>query len=243
MVSRSASTERLFIFNYCIQFIPITNDGNFIAPYQIPLNLHSCYSPAPLDHTLIHISPELLQRFKSGDEQAFSVIYDRFYYSIFQYSRQWLKDSRDAEDVTADTFVQLFRHRQKFVSFSNIEAFLKVTVRNACFNNLRYHRVRTNKQDELIYQLSQEGQPDFGWVETEEAFLNLIFAEVEKLPEKMKQIFLLSFKDGLKPAQIAEKLGIEVRTVSNQKTNAIRILKSAVSKHSHLVVFLWLLDK
>lgn len=184
-----------------------------------------------------------MHRFKSGEEQAFTAVYDQFYYNIFQYARQWLKDSRDAEDVTADTFVKLFHHREKFVSFSNIEAFLKVTVRNACFNNLRYNRIRTTKRDELIYQLSQEEQPDLGWVEAEEAFLNLVFAEVHKLPEKMREIFLLSYRDGLKPAEIAKKLGIEVRTVSNQKSNAIRFLKSIISQHPQLVVLLWLLDR
>lgn len=200
----------------------------------------------PLPHlhqTPDHTDPALLQRFQTGDEQAFSTIYDRFYYSIFLYARQWLKDSQDAEDVTADTFVKLFHHRQKFVSIANIEAFLKVTVRNACFNNLRYHKIRNVKRDELIYQLSQQEEPDFGWVEAEETFLNLVFTEIDKLPEKMKEIFILSFRDGLKPAEIAQTLGITVRTVSNQKSNAIRLIKSAISEHPELVVFLCLLHR
>jgi len=196
-----------------------------------------------LHQTPDHTDPDLLHRFKTGDEQAFSIIYDRYYYTLFIYARQWLKDSRDAEDVTADSFIKLFHHRQKFVSFSNIEAFLKVTIRNACFNNLRYHKIRNTKRDELIYQLSQEEQPDFGWVSAEETFLNLVFAEIDKLPEKMREIFILSFRDGLKPAEIAEKLGIRVRTVSNQKSNAIRILKSAITQHPELMVFLYLLQR
>lgn len=196
-----------------------------------------------MTNTPVHIAPPIIDRFKTGDEQAFTIVYDRFYYSIYQYARQWLKSSSDAEDVTAETFIKLFHHRERFVSHANIEAFLKVTVRNACFNNLRYHRVRASKREELIYQLSQEEQADFRWVQAEEAFLDLVFAEVDRLPEKMRNIFLLSYRDGLKPAEIAEKLGLEVRTVSNQKTNAIRILKSIISQHPKLVIFLWLFDR
>lgn len=190
----------------------------------------------------LYSEQELIHRFRTGDEAAFTKIYDSLYYSIYQYARRWLNDPVDAEDVTAETFIKLLQHRAKLENLSNIEGFLKVTVRNACFNALKYRKVRLDKQDELVYQLSAEQEPDFGWVEAEEEFLTIVYKEVEKLPVKMKEIFLLSFRDGLKPPEIAAVLGLKVGTVNNQKTNAVRILRDALQQHPHLLIFLYLLN-
>ena len=65
--------------------------------------------------------------------------------------------------------------------------------------------------------------------------MQLIYAAVEKLPEKMKVIFLLSFEEGLKPAEIADRLGVAARTVTNQKFNAIQILRRSLEKPSVLL--------
>ncbi len=51
---------------------------------------------------------------------------------------------------------------------------------------------------------------------------------MDKLPEKMKEVFNLSYKEGLKPARIAELIQINVQTVKNQRVNAIKLLKNAL---------------
>lgn len=187
-----------------------------------------------------HLS--LIDRFKAGDHDAFTRIYDDTYFTIYQYAKRWLVDGQDAQDVTADTFIKLLHRRAQFVNMDNITAFLKVTVRNACLDFLKHKKVQSDKERQLIYELSQEHEPDFSWVEVQEAYLSLIYIEVEKLPAKMKEIFLLSYRDGLKPAQIAERLNITVRTVSNQKTNAIRLLREALQQHPLLLAFLLSLE-
>ncbi|HEU4551292.1 MAG TPA: sigma-70 family RNA polymerase sigma factor [Chitinophaga sp.] len=185
---------------------------------------------------------ELIRRFTTGDEEAFTQIYDQFYFLIYQYARRWLPGKQDAEDITADTFVKLFQHREQFGNMEHIIGFLKVTCRNACINYLKHLQVRTDKQAVLLHRLSMQETPDFDWAETQEVFFKLVYAEVEKLPSKMKEIFLLSYRDGLKPAEIAQRLHLKVRTVSNQKANAIRILKAALAQSPLLLAWLLLLD-
>jgi len=185
---------------------------------------------------------ELAHRFATGDEEAFTMIYDRFYFLIYQYARRWLHRKEDAEDIVANTFIKLLEHRKKFVSIENIIGFLKITCRNACINSLKHQRMKTEKQIELLRTMSREEIPDFEWAEAQEVFLNLIYSEVEKLPEKMKEIFMLSYRDELKPAEIAKRLHLKVRTVSNQKTNAIHILKLAMAHSSLLLALFCLLD-
>jgi len=185
---------------------------------------------------------ELIRRFSTGDEEAFTQLYDQFYFLIYQYARRWLPEKQDAEDITADTFVKLFQRREQFSTLEHIIAFLKVSCRNACINHLKHLQVRTDKQAALLHRLSAQQTPDFDWAETQELFFKLVYAEVDKLPPKMKEIFLLSYRDGLKPAEIAQRLQLTVRTVSNQKANALRILKAALAQTPLLLAWLLLLD-
>ncbi len=55
--------------------------------------------------------------------------------------------------------------------------------------------------------------------------MDKVYEEVAKMPGKMREIFYLSYKEGLKPPQVAERLQISVQTVKNQKVNAIKLLK------------------
>lgn len=180
----------------------------------------------------------LLQLFREGDERAFKTIYDRLFFPMYQYARRWLLVAQDAQDITSDSFIKLYKRRSQFESLSNIEAFLKIAVRNACFDHLRHIKMKTEKQEELMRELNEERTPDFSWVEIQERYMQLVYAEVEKLPEKMKMIFLLSFEEGLKPAEIADKLGITARTVTNQKFNAIQILRRSLGEQSVLLFIL-----
>ena len=181
------------------------------------------------------IDSNVLQLFREGDEKAFKAIYDRLFFPIYQYARRWLLVVQDAQDITSDSFIKLYNRRSRFESIGNIEAFLRITVRNACFDHLRHIKVKTKRQEELIRELNREVEPDFAWVEIQERYMQLIYAAVEKLPEKMKVIFLLSFEEGLKPAEIADRLGVTARTVTNQKINAIQILRRSLEKQSVLL--------
>lgn len=184
---------------------------------------------------------DLLRRMAEGNESAFAAVYDRYYYVIYQYVKRWMQDSSDAEDITADTFVKLLRYDTPFESMDHALAFLKVTSRNACFNFLKHAKVKMDKQPGLMQHFLNDQVPDFNWLEIRETFLNLVYAEVDKMPEKMKTVFLLSFKDGLKPSEIAERLNLSVQTVSNHKTNAIRLLKIAFAGKGLLLAILqWL---
>ncbi|TXH21620.1 MAG: RNA polymerase sigma-70 factor [Chitinophagaceae bacterium] len=169
----------------------------------------------------------LFNLFVNGDEAAFKVVYQSYRYRVYEYAKKWLNDSSEVEDVTAETFIKLWNKRSHFENYENIVGFLFVTVKNACFDILRHKKMKSEKETEIQNQFNQ--YHDFGLMEIKEDFLKLIYAEVEKLPLKMKEVFLLSFEEGLKPNEIAQLLNISVQTVSNQKSSAIKILKQVLS--------------
>ncbi|OJY83583.1 MAG: hypothetical protein BGP14_09935 [Sphingobacteriales bacterium 44-15] len=168
-------------------------------------------------------------------------MYKQLYLPVFRFVQQWVNNIEDAEELTADTFVKLWNNRDRFETLDYIRAFLHVTARNACINFLKQLRAKTSRQKELEKQLTINTEPDFVVHEIRQELMKLVYAEVEQMPKKMKEIFLLSYAEGLKPSEIALRLNLSVQTIQNQKANAIRLLKIALADKSLLLALLiWL---
>lgn len=176
--------------------------------------------------------------FVNEDETAFKIIYQRYRYRVYEYAKKWLNDTDEIEDVISETFIKLWHRRKKLESYENIVGFLFLTVKNACLDILRHKKMKSEKEVDIQNQINQ--YHDFSLMEIKEDFLKLIYAEVEKLPLKMKEVFLLSFEEGLKPNEIAQLLNISVQTVSNQKSSALKILKQVLSDKPALILLFML---
>lgn len=183
-----------------------------------------------------HYETELLQRLASGDSNAFTSLYKQHYQRIYYFAKSFLPDKEDAEDITADTFIKLWNHRDKFNSINSLRSFLHVTTRNSCYDFLRHLKVKSEKQAELIKEMDILYSPEFQ--QTKDELLKLVQKEVTNLSAKMRQIFYLSYQEGLTPAEIAESLKLSVQTISNQKTSLIKILRRALTHATSLFTLL-----
>lgn len=189
----------------------------------------------------VDIDEALLRQFAEGDQHAFTVLYNRFYRRVLQFTRRYT-DETDAQDITADTFVQLWRKRSQFSHLSAISSFLFITARNRCYDLIRHNRVKSRYANELAAITVDGYDNEFFFTEVRLELARLIRQEIDKLPEGMRKVILLSFKEGLKPSEIAKQLNISVKTVSNQKLSAIKLLKSALREYPRELVLLFLLQ-
>lgn len=183
----------------------------------------------------------LMRSFATGEKNAFDHIYKQLHLPIFKFAERFLPSADDAKDITADTFVKLWNNRDQFRSLDHVRAFLHSTAKNSCIDFLRHEKIKDEKHAQLIRQVQENSERQFQLEELRTELMQLVYAEVEKMPAKMKEIFLLSYKQGLKPAEIAERLHISVQTVSNQKLNAIKLLKIALGNNPLLSLVLALL--
>jgi RNA polymerase sigma-70 factor (family 1) len=183
---------------------------------------------------------DLINRLASGEAEAFTTVYRQHYQRVYYYAKTFVSDKHDAEDITADTFVKLWNRRQSFQSISSINSFLHITARNSCYDFLRHNKVVAEKQADIIRDIQVQYGTDL--YRTKEELFKLVEKEVDKLSARMKQIFYLSFSEGLTPAQIAKKLKVSVQTVSNQKTTLLKILKRELSQNASPLIAITVLD-
>lgn len=171
-----------------------------------------------------------MQQFRAGSTEAFTTVYKNLYRRVYWFAKKFVDDPEDARDLTAEAFIQVWQQNETFKDLNAVEAFLHVIVRNKCFNLLKHQQMKAGKQDELLRQLQEREEGDFSEELMQLQLVSRIYAEVNKLAPRMKEIFLLSYQDGLKPAEIAALLQIKPQSVINQRITAIKTLQLALGK-------------
>jgi RNA polymerase sigma-70 factor (ECF subfamily) len=162
--------------------------------------------------------------FKKGDPRALQVIFNQFYGALVLFAERMLHDRPAAEDIVGDTFVKLWNRHTDFENLQNVKAFLYITTRNASLNMLKTMQRESTAKKQLAYLSSEkEGHILNEMVRSE--VLREIYREIENLPEQCRKIFKMSYFEGRKNQEIADKLKISVHTVKNQKARAIQLLK------------------
>lgn len=163
-------------------------------------------------------------RLQQGDEAAFRYVMDRYLPVIINFSKRFVPNKAVAEDVAEETFIKLWKNRQQVSSFQSIKAFLYITARNGCLNELR--REKNQERRHQAYTSNIEEEADFAANEIIRAEVKAeIYKSMDCLPEKMKRVFQLSFLEGLPVREIAKKLDVSVNTVKTQKSRAIALVK------------------
>lgn len=182
---------------------------------------------------------QIIADFKEGSKEAFAAVYKSHYTALFFFVKRFVIDRAEAEDITAETFIKLWKIRHNFDSHQNIKAFLYITARNACLDCLRARQRSTGMQQEMLYLLLQNNNITFLHDEIKVDVLTQVKEKIENLPPKCKQIFKMAFLERLKNAEIAEKLGLTLQTVKNQKVRAIKLLRLALNKDLVLLTILF----
>lgn len=170
----------------------------------------------------------LMKEFSEGDKNAFEGIYKEYYDPLFFRVRKWCNNHEVAQEITSDTFVKLWRLRDRFATLSNVKAFLFITARNACWDYLRYQKKVVGDLKGFTYTapVIDESSLERELIEVE--VLQMLRKEIENLPDQCRKVLKMSFDDQMKNEEIAKELEIELQTVKNHKTRGLNMLRRAI---------------
>ncbi|MCW0484553.1 RNA polymerase sigma-70 factor [Gaoshiqia sediminis] len=161
-----------------------------------------------------------LERLKAGDRNAFTLLFEYYYTGLVVFADHHLHDMELAEDIVQSAFVRLWENRQAIKSPS-VRYYLASAVKNNCIDLIRKNETQRKYAQRLSFQETDHGQ-DF-WAESE--LQQMIETAIGNLPQRCREIFILSRYEGLKSHEIAQKLQLSQRTVETQITNALKILR------------------
>lgn len=139
----------------------------------------------------------------------------------------------DAEDVVSDIFTRLIETKKPSEISRN---YLYTSVKNRCMN-----RIRDARSDKAYQEYIAERLSEYFEVPDESILLdikNQLCNAIKELPERYKQTFILSRFSGLTNKEIAEELGLSVRTVESYMTSALKILRIVLKEYLFLLLML-----
>jgi RNA polymerase sigma-70 factor (ECF subfamily) len=167
---------------------------------------------------------ELFLQLSEGDPEAFKDLVKAYFPILCSYAENFLPDSSLAKDVVQETFIKFWQYKGSMESITHLKGFLFTLTKNGCLNMQR-GREREKERNQKVSQLDS--------LEEQNAYDDIVKLEyygqvnqiVQRMPEKMREVFLLSFEEALSIEEIAKKLHISIKTVRNQKYKALLLLR------------------
>jgi len=180
---------------------------------------------------MIEKESELLEKVKTSDKNAFKQLFYGYHDSLFRFVLYKIKDRDISEDIVQETFLRVWKTRSKLKPKKSFFSLIARISSNLCYDHFRHVEVRY--RHELTIPISSESHYDNPESNVLADSLEKQIQEIvnDKLPEKCREIFILSRIEGLSNIEIAKLLDISIRTVENQVYRAIKILKKNLKNY------------
>lgn len=180
----------------------------------------------------------LMFNLSNGDPQSFDIIYGRYNKRVYAFSLRCLKDKHNAESIVQDVFTTIWKDRKKLEKVENLSAWIFVI----CYNTIKKHYRRLLKEREYLKEFTHTTLLDDHSTESNIEYNDLLVKAqliIERMPNRIKTIFLMSKQEGLSNDEISKKLGISKKTVENYITNSKLFITKAMKEQGLLSIFFY----
>ena len=173
---------------------------------------------------------EYVEYLKKDDIIGFDVLYHKYSQNLYAFALSITRNSFAAEEVTQLVFMKVWEKRAQINEHLSFKSFLFSITYNETISWLRKEKSEKRRISEFVQisdTLTNETEQTVEFKNIEGLANKLI----EQLPERRKEIFKLSRNQGFSNKEIAEKLGISVRTVEHQISSALKFLRNKLAKN------------
>ena len=166
---------------------------------------------------------------QKGDEKAFRILFDEFYVALCLFAVRFMEDREAAADIVQEAFLKYWDRHADFDNYYKIKSFLYVVVRHACLNLLRTKQVKL----EITEDIAMDSDEFFQDQVMEEEAYRVFYRAIEHLPPHMRSVIKYVL-EGLKNAEVAQKMGVSENAVHAYKKEAYKRLKDTMKEHYYL---------
>lgn len=177
---------------------------------------------------------DLFFQIKQGNKQGFELLFRSYYAPLCLFARKYIKDEDDCEEVVQSFFLKMWEKKAKIDINTSVKSYLYSSIRNRCLNYIKHQKIKLDYHNEVQYTTKNEDYNSSDFIEVD--LIKKIKKSIESLPNRRREIFILSREHGLKYREIAEKLGISVKTVETQMGHALKDLREKLKDYKQLLI-------
>jgi len=172
---------------------------------------------------------EILELLPVNGDQAMKLMFKKYYTFLTRVLIRVIKNENTVEDLAQDVFLDVWRKRDTINIKTSLKAYLRRAAVNKALNYIRDRKIRWEDEEnhpEMISKLVGANQ----LLEAEE-LQTLIDQSIDQLPDRCRLVFSLSRFEDMTYQEIADKLEISKKTVENQVSKALKLLRISLGNY------------
>ena len=165
------------------------------------------------------------------------MIFREYKLGLVNFSREFVGRQDVAEDIVSEFFLNLLNKNLHFSTEVSLRAYLFTSVKNRSLDYIKHKEV----ENRFVQNAFNETVFVDGWEKRlDEELMDILFAEIRRLPKRCREIFLLHL-DGLSNEEIAVRCNVSIETVKTQKKRAKKAIKDNLERKKDINLYILLL--
>jgi RNA polymerase sigma-70 factor (ECF subfamily) len=170
------------------------------------------------------------------DLKVFESYYKEHYRAFYLMACKYLKDPAQAEEIVNDVFMKIWEDGGKIIIETSLKAYIYKAIINRSINLLQ----KTKREAQQLSSLNFIAEEGYELKQMEENELKIkLYKAIDQLPEQCKKVFEMSRFEELKQQEIADKLGISIKTVKNHITHALKEISKSIDGFILLAIMIF----
>lgn len=178
---------------------------------------------------------QIMQRIMDKDPTVYNELYDKLYRKLFLFAKSLIDDTEEARDIVAESFIKLWAQKNHFANMVHLQVYFYTVIKNACIDHLRKNKLRYK----IEHQLLQSGTISENIVERkyqEAELVQQLYERINQLPERMQQVFKLTYLDGFSRTEVAQMLNLSENTIRNTNAAAMKAIRMTFGVEQMMVL-------
>jgi RNA polymerase sigma-70 factor (ECF subfamily) len=169
----------------------------------------------------------LIRELQCGNAKAFELLYKQYHARLFNFCMSILRNRQDAEGMVQEVFIAVWENRGKLDESRSFSGFVFSVAKNKALNRIKknlsqkvyleYMQTENHVQQDMVSDIESRELMDF------------LLATIQELPDKTKEIFLLSRNEGLTYKQIASRLDITENVVDHEIRKSLKYIRDKLA--------------
>ncbi len=181
-----------------------------------------------------HLS-ELVELVLAGQKEAFEQLYNATIDDVYRTLYLLSGSERDAEDIAQNVYLELYKSLDKYDRSRSLHGWLYgITIRQLqTFKRKRWREYRKEQKERETFPGKLKPFDDASYEHIIEDQADLIIVELDKLPDKLKQVLVLRYINDLSQQEIADIVGIPLGTVKSRLNQALVRMRHKIRREEH----------